>query len=55
LKPIPKGGELLIMTDNQFIDWYVDTLTTKEVIAALKAVEIKVNKKKNAYDMLKSA
>jgi hypothetical protein len=45
----------LIMTDNQFIDWYVDTLTTKEVIAALKAVEIKVNKKKNAYDMLKSA
>jgi hypothetical protein len=45
----------LIMTDNQFIDWYVDTLTIKEVIAALKAVEIKVNKKKNAYDMLKSA
>lgn len=43
------------MTDNQFIDWYVDTLTIKEVIAALKAVEIKVNKKKNAYDMLKSA
>lgn len=45
----------MIMTDNQFIDWYVDTLTIKEVIAALKAVEIKVNKKKNAYDMLKSA
>ena len=45
----------MITTDNQFIDWYIDTLTTKEVTAALKAVEIKVNKKKNDHDMLKSA
>jgi hypothetical protein len=46
----------LIKTFNQFIGWYVDTLSAKEVTAALDAVGIKPNKReKNIYDVLKSA